>query len=208
MRNIDSKCRLCRREGVKLFLKGDRCFSPQCPLEKRGAVPPGVHGHKRVRGWRLSEYGRRLREKQKLKRLYGVTEKQFKKYVNKAKKAKAETGEILLQILESRLDNIIYRLGFSPAKSTARQLVSHGHVLVDGKKVDIPSYRVKPGQVITLKLKSLKLQPVATILSKKDFSLPDWLERKGPAGKMKRLPKREEIGGEVDERLVVEYYSR
>lgn len=208
MRNIDPKCRLCRREGVKLFLKGDRCFSPQCPLEKKGAVPPGAHGHKRARGWRLSEYGRRLREKQKLKRLYGVTEKQFKKYVDKAKKAKTETGETLLQILEGRLDNIVYRLGFAPAKSTARQLVSHGHVLVDDKKVDISSYQVKPGQVVTLKPKSLKLQQVTISLGKKDFSLPDWLERKGPVGRMKRLPTREEIGGEIDERLVVEYYSR
>jgi len=208
MKYVDPKCRLCRREGVKLFLKGERCFSPQCPLEKKGAVPPGVHGQKNLGRGRLSEYGRRLREKQKLKRLYGVTEKQFKKYVNEARRARTETGKGLLAILETRLDNVVYRLGFAPAKSAAKQLVAHGHIWVDEKKVDISSYRIKPGQVVTLRPRSLKIKPVIASLGKKDFSLPAWLERKGPVGKVKRLPRREEIGGDIDERLVVEYFSR
>lgn len=208
MRNIDPKCRFCQREGAKLFLKGDRCFSPKCPIEKKGAVPPGVHGQKR-RGGRLSEYGVRLREKQKLKRLYGMTEKQFKRYVAQAKKSRTETGQALFQFLEGRLDNVVYRLGFTSGRAAARQLVAHGHILVDDQKVDIPSYQVKPEQVISLRLKSLKAHPVATILKKEKIEIPAWLERKGPAGKMKRLPTRDEVGGEdINERLIVEYYSR
>lgn len=207
MRNINPKCRLCRREGIKLFLKGERCFSSKCPIDKKGAVPPGVHGPKK-RGGRFSEYGLRLREKQKLKRLYSLAEKQFKKYVSRAKRASRETGGALFQFLESRLDNVVYRLGFAPGKTAARQLVSQGHVLVDDKKVDIPSYQVKPGQVVSLRPKSLKIQSIETMLKKKDIDIPDWLEKKGPIGKMVRLPSKEEIRGEVDERLVVEYYSR
>lgn len=208
MRNIDPKCRLCRREGVKLFLKGDRCFSPKCPIDKKGAVPPGIHGYKR-RWKRLSEYGRRLREKQKLKRIYGTTEKQFKKYISRAKKAKTETGQALFQLLESRLDNVVYRLGFAPGRAAARQLVSHGHILVDGQKTDIPSYQVKPGQVVSIRPRSLKVQPLATALKKKEAEVPDWLQRKGPAGRMKGLPTRDKAGeGIIDERLIVEYYSR
>lgn len=200
MRNVDPKCRLCRREGVKLFLKGDRCFSPKCPIEKKGAVPPGIHGHKR-RGGRLSEYGVRLREKQKLKRLYGMTEKQFKRYVVQAKKGRAETGQALFQLLEGRLDNVVYRLGFTSGRVAARQLVAHGHILINDQKVDIPSYQVKPGQVISPRLKSLKTHPA--------IEIPAWLERKGPVGRMKRLPARDEVGGEnINERLIVEYYSR
>lgn len=207
MRNIDSKCRLCRREGIKLFLKGDRCFSPKCPLEKKGAVPPGVHGYRRQRR-RLSEYGIRLREKQKLKRFYSMSEKQFKKYVNQAKKAKQETGQVIFQFLESRLDSVVYRLGLAPGKVAARQLVAHDHILVDGKKVNIPSYQVKPGQVVSLKTKSLKVHSIANILEKKEVEIAAWLERKGPVGRMKRLPSREEIKGDINERLIIEYYSR
>lgn len=207
MRNIDPKCRLCRREGIKLFLKGDRCFSPQCPLEKKGAVPPGAHGYRR-QGRRLSEYGIRLREKQKLKRFYGMSEKQFKKYVNQAKKAKQETGQVLFQFLESRLDSVVYRLGLAPGRVAARQLVAHDHILVDSKKVNIPSYQVKPGQVVSLRPKSLKVHSIANILEKKEVEIAAWLERKGPVGKMKRLPSREEIKGNINERLIIEYYSR
>lgn len=207
MKYIDPKCRLCRRERMKLFLKGDRCFSPKCPIEKKRAVVPGVHGVKRG-GRRASEYGLRLREKQKLKRLYGLTEKQFKKYVIRAKKTKEETGQALFQSLEARLDNVVYRLGFVPARSVARQLVSHGHVLVDNKKVNIPSYQIKPGQIVSLKAKSLKHQQVISSLKERDLILPDWLERKGPVGTVKRLPKREEVGEDINERLVVEFYSR
>jgi len=206
MRYIDPKCRLCRRERAKLFLKGDRCFSPKCPIDKKQAVVPGVHGLKRAR--RVSEYGVRLREKQKLKRLYGLTEKQFKGYVMKAKKTRGDTGQTLLRFLESRLDTIVYQLGFVSGKSSARQLIAHGHILVDGQKVDIPSYQVKPGQVIYLKPKTLKVPQVIVNSKKKDLTLPEWLEKKGPVGKLKRLPDRDEISIDINERLIVEHYSR
>lgn len=202
----DAKCRLCRREGVKLFLKGERCFSPKCPIEKKGAVPPGQHGSKRRR--RLSGYGQQLREKQKTKRLYGVLEKPFRNYFSRAVKKGEATGEILLQLLESRLDNLVYRLGLTPSRSVARQLVSHGHVLVDGKKVNIPSYQVKPGQVVSLSAKGLKLEPVKASLANKSAKVPDWLQRKAGIGKMKRLPERSEMPSEIDENLIVEFYSR
>lgn len=200
------KCRLCRREGIKLFLKGARCFSPKCPIERKGAVPPGPHGTKRRR--RLSEYGLQLREKQKVKRLYGIREKQFKHYFERAKKVREATGEALLQILESRLDNIVYRLGFALSRAMSRQLISHGHILVDGKKVNIASFEVKPGVTVTLSTKGLKIPPVKESLIKKDVIIPDWLEKKAAVGRIKRLPKREEIGGEIDEQAIVEFYSR
>lgn len=203
----DKKCRLCRREGVKLFLKGARCLSLKCPIEKKGAVPPGVRGT-RTRRRRLSEYGRQLREKQKAKRLYGVTEKQFRRYFEKAKKVRASTGEALMQILESRLDNIVSRLGLAPSRSVARQLVSHGHILVDGKKVDIPSYFVKEGNVVSLNPKAAKIPIVAQTLESSEIVVPDWLEKKAVAGRIKRLPKREEIEADVDEKLIIEFYSR
>ena len=206
MRHVDPKCRLCRSERAKLFLKGERCFSPKCPIDKKQAVVPGVHGAKRTR--RVSEYGVRLREKQKMKRMYDVTEKQFKGYVMKAKKAKEETGQTLFRLLESRLDSVVYHLGFVPAKSSARQLIAHGHILVDGKRVDVPSYQVQPDQVISLKPKTLKLQQVIANSKKKDIVLPEWLEKKGPAGRMKRLPDRDEMTADINERLIVEYYSR
>ncbi len=205
-RYLDSKCRLCRREGMKLFLKGDRCFSPKCPLEKKGAVPPGIHGLKRRR--RLSEYGVQLREKQKAKRLYGLREKQFKKYFDEARKAKAATGEVLFQLLESRLDNLIYRLGLAPSRASARQLISHGHVKVDDRKVNISSYQVKVGETISLSEKGAKISSVKAQLEKKDFKVPEWLERKATAGKIKRLPKREEIEANINEQAIVEFYSR
>jgi len=199
------KCRLCRAAGEKLFLKGDRCFT-KCPIDKKGAVPPGQHGHKGRK--RLSDYGIRLKEKQKLKILYGLTEKEMKEYFTQARKSKQSTGEKLFQILESRLDNLVYRLGFAPSRRSARQLVSHKHVLVDGKVVNIPSYLVKPGEVITLEPKTADLPLVKSMLEKKDFKTPDWLEKKALGGRMSRLPKREEIDAKVDEQLVIEYYSR
>lgn len=205
-RSLDNKCRLCRREGVKLFLKGQRCFSPKCPLERKGAVSPGIHGGKRRRS-RVSDYGRQLREKQKLKRLYSLREREFKRYFAKAKKVKGATGEALLQILGSRLDNLVFRLGFTSSRFQARQIVSHGHILVNGKKVDIPSYQVKPGETISLSLVGVKIPTVAENLAKKE-ALPSWLERKAAVGRMKRLPHREEIETDVDEQAVVEYYSR
>lgn len=205
-RYLDSKCRLCRREGTKLFLKGERCFSPKCPLEKRGAVFPGQHGLKRSR--RLSEYGIQLREKQKARRTYGVLERQFRRYFKQAFKKRGVTGEALLQFLESRLDNVVYRLGFVPSRSVARQLVPHGHILVDGKKVDIPSYQVKPGQLVSLAPKALKMESVVKSLAEKKKEIPPWLQKKATVGKMIRLPKKEEIGADIREQLIVEYYSR
>lgn len=205
-RYLDSKCRLCRREGTKLFLKGERCLTPKCPLEKKGAVAPGQHGLKRSR--RLSEYGIQLREKQKAKRTYGVLERQFRRYFKKAFKKRGVTGEALLQLLELRLDNVVYRLGLVPSRSVARQLVHHGHILVDGKKVDIPSYQVKPGQVINLNPKAMKIEVVKKSLAEKKKEIPSWLQKKAAVGKIIRLPTREEIGADIAEQLIVEYYSR
>lgn len=205
-RYLGAKCRLCRREGSKLFLKGERCYSPQCPLEKKGPVPPGQHGAKRQR--RLSNYGQQLREKQKVKRLYGVLERQFKKYFRQAFKSKGETGKVLLEILESRLDNIVYRLGLSPSRSVARQLVSHGHVLVDNQKVNVPSFLVKPGQTVSLDSRGLKVPSVKAVLADKTQKVPAWLQRQAAIGKIKRLPERKEMPSEIDENLIVEFYSR
>ena len=202
----DAKCRLCRREGTKLFLKGTRCFSPKCPIERRGGVPPGQHGQRRAR--RLSEFGVQLREKQKAKRLYGVLERQFRRYYEQAAKVKKGTGEALLQLLETRLDSVVYRLGFTLSRGIARQLVNHGHILVDGKKVDIPSYQMKPGQTISLSPKGLTINQVKTALAEKDRQIPAWLKRKAAVGKIDRLPKRDEIDANINEKLIVEFYSR
>lgn len=199
----NAKCRICRREGKKLFLKGERCYSPKCPLEKKGAVPPGVHGP-RGRSRRLSDFGQQLREKQKAKRNYRVRETQFKRYFDLANKK----GLSFLQILESRLDNVVYRLGLVPSRSIARQTVSHGHVQVDGKKVNIPSYQLKPGQIVSLSPKGLEIDQVKKMLANKEYRIPAWLKRKAAVGKMERLPQREEIDTEVDEKLIIEYYSR
>ncbi len=198
MRYLDSKCKLCRREEQKLFLKGDRCYSPKCLLERKGAVPPGLHGSKRKR--RLSEFGKQLREKQKMKRIYSVSETQFKNYVNMKKP--------LLQLLESRLDNVVYRLGFVSSRSIARQIISHGHLQIDAKRVNVPSYQLKPGQIITLTPKALEDEHVKKMLSNKDYQVPTWLKRKAAVGRMEKLPERSEIDTEVDEKLIMEYYSR
>jgi small subunit ribosomal protein S4 len=201
-----ANCRLCRREGQKLFLKGERCSSPKCPLEKKGAVPPGLHGTRRKRG--LSEFGVRLREKQKAKRIYQIKERQFKNYAKVARKEKQATGEALLRLLETRLDNVVLRLGLVPSRRLARQLVAHDHILVNNRKVNIASYQVKPEEVISLTQEALlKIPQVQESLNKKP-AMPAWLERKGPVGKMVRFPKREEIPAEVSERLIIEYYSR
>lgn len=202
MRYLDAKCKLCRREGKKLFLKGERCYSPKCPLEKKGAVPPGIHGLRRRR--RLSEFGQQLREKQKAKRIYGLSERQFKRYFELANKK----GLSFLQILESRLDNVVYRLGFVPSRSVARQIVSHGHIQVEGKKVNIPSYQLKPGQTINLTPRGLEIDHVKKMLANKEYRVSPWLKRKAAVGKMERLAERSEIDTEVDEKLILEYYSR
>lgn len=202
----DPKCRLCRREGVKLYLKGARCFTAKCPIEKRGAQLPGMHGKKRVRG-RISGYGIQLREKQKAKRTYGVLEGQFRNYYESAIKSSQNTGEVLMQLLESRLDNIVYRLGFTASRSLARQLVTHGHVTVNGEKVDIPSFLTKPGQAISLSANGAKFDFVAPNLDDKNRPAA-WLSRKGVEGKIDRLPTRDEIGSDIKENLIIEFYSR
>ena len=206
MARMIKKCRLCRRERTKLFLKGARCFSPKCPIERRGAVPPGVHGVKS--GVRLSTYGKQLREKQKVKKLYGVSERQMKNYFQKAIKEKGATGELLLRFLETRLDNVVYRLGLAPSRATARQLIVHGHILVNGKKLTIPSYQIKIGDQISLSEKAAKMDKIQVWLAKKDWETPSWLVRKGLLGKIKEFPKREEMPQELNEHLIVEFYSR
>ena len=202
---LGAKCRLCRREGAKLFLKGEHCLS-KCPLDKKGAVPPGQHGFKRTR--RLSEYGLQLREKQKARRTYNVSERQFRNYFKRAFKKRGATGETLLQLLESRLDNVLYRLGFVPSRAAARQLIAHGYVSVDGKRVDISSYQVKPEQVVNLAPKAVKLEFVAKSVADKKKKIPTWLQKKAITGKIIDLPRRDELGTDINEQLIVEYYSR
>ena len=200
-----ASCKKCRRANEKLFLKGERCYT-HCPIEKKGAVPPGQHGL-RSSMRRMSDYGRQLREKQKVKRIYGLSERQMKNYFQKAFKVRQATGEVLLQLLESRLDNVLYCLGFVNSRHLARQLVGHKHVLVDGKKVNIPSYQLKKNQTVSLGPKALKLASVKKALAEKT-KVPEWLKKKAAVGQMVRLPKRDEIEGDINDQLIVEYYSR
>lgn len=202
------KFRLDRREGTNLFLKGKRSASSKHPLVKKGAVPPGQHGQKATHKKR-SDYGLQLREKQKVKRMYGVLERQFRKYYEQAAKKKGATGETLLQILETRLDNVVYRLNFAFSRSQARQLTTHGHVLVNGKKVNIPSYNVKEGDVISLSNKASNFVFVKEAANEfeKD-KLPAWLDRKALVGNLKKLPVREDIEADINEQAIVEFYSR
>ena len=201
-----AKCRLCRREGVKLFLKGARCYSPKCPIEKRGGQVPGQHGKKMGRP-RLSGFGIQLREKQKAKRFYGVLETQLHRYYDEAIKSKANTGEVLMRLVETRLDNLVYRLGLTGSRSLARQLVSHGNVLVDGQKIDVPSYAVKPGQVVAVNPRGGRINFVIEAL-KVEGKLPGWLSRKDVIGKMERYPSRDEMPSDIKENLIIEFYSR
>jgi small subunit ribosomal protein S4 len=200
-------CRLCRREKTKLFLKGTRCESAKCPIEK-GRMPPGEHGKGRVRE---SEYLLQLREKQKAKRFYGILEKQFRSYYQEAAKSKGVTGEELMRICESRLDNVVYRSGLAMNRPMARQLVSHGHFQVNGRKVNIPSFRVKPGDVVTVKGKSKSL---GRIIENTSYSegreIPDWLgsNLKDMSVQVRALPERTQIDAPVQEQLIVEYYSK
>ena len=206
-RYTEAVCRLCRREGQKLFLKGDRCYSGKCAIDRR-AYAPGQHGQSRKK---LSEYGLQLREKQKAKRFYGVLEGQFAHYYELAEKKAGVTGENLLQILESRLDNVIYRLGFGLSRAEARQLVVHGHFLVNGNKVDIPSYLVKEGDVITIKETSRSLPKIkAVIEATEGKNIPEWLDldRNTLQGKVVTLAKRSDIDLEIEEHLIVELYSK
>lgn len=202
------KFRLDRREGTNLFLKGKRSISGKHPLEKKGAIPPGQHGQKSLRKKR-SDYGLQLREKQKVKRMYGVLERQFRKYYQQAAKKKGATGETLLQILESRLDNIVYRLGLTFSRSQARQLTSHRHILVNGKKINIPSYNVKEGDVISLSDKANNFVFIKEAADEFDKErLPAWLDRKGLVGTLKKLPNREDLEADINEQAIVEFYSR
>ncbi len=208
-RYTDAVCRLCRREGIKLFLKGTKCFSDKCPIEKRNFAP-GQHGKDRKA--KIVGYGLQLREKQKAKRMYFTQEGQFRNYFEKAAQTKGVSGEILLQQLERRLDNVVYRLGFAMSRRQARQLVRHGHIAVNGRKVNIPSFEVAVGQEIVIRDGSRKL-PMLEQLAK-DFAshqnAPNWLEidRDNYKGRVLSLPKREEIQLPVNEQLIVELYSK
>ncbi|MDX9888793.1 MAG: 30S ribosomal protein S4 [Anaerovoracaceae bacterium] len=204
-RYVDANCRLCRREGQKLFLKGERCYSTKCAMEKRNYAP-GQHGQSRKK---VSEYGTQLREKQKTKRFYGLQETQFRNLFEKAVKKKGITGENLLILLETRLDNVVFRLGFGSSRKEARQLVTHGHFLVNGKKVDIPSYTVSAGDVIKVKEKSTA-SPKFKEIKEMTISVPSWMtvDTEKLEGKVIALPTREEIDTPVSEYLIVELYSK
>ena len=207
-RYTDSVCRQCRREGVKLFLKGDRCYSAKCPVVKRH-TPPGQHGQARQR--KQSEYGIQLREKQKCRRAYGVLESQFRKYYTMAANMRGVTGENMLCLLERRLDNVVYRLGLADSRPMARQLVNHGHIRVDGQKVDIASYLVKQGQAITVRERSRDIGNLKDLREQgANKPVPKWLELDAAnlAGKIVQMPSREDIDLTIEEHLIVEYYSR
>jgi small subunit ribosomal protein S4 len=206
-RYIGSKCRLCRREGEKLFLKGEKCYTSKCAIENR-PFPPGQHGQRRTR---LSDYARQLREKQKLRRTYGILEKQFHLYYKEADRLKGSTGENLLQLLESRLDNVVFRMGFGVSRAEARQLVRHNGITVNGQKVNIPSYLVKSGDVVAVSegAKS-QLRVKASVDLAQQRGLPDWIEVDATKleGVFKAMPERSELPAEIQEQLVVELYSK
>jgi small subunit ribosomal protein S4 len=213
-KNTGPACKLCRREGEKLFLKGERCFSPKCAFERR-SFAPGQHGRTGGRSnsatGRESDYARQLRAKQKARRVYGIYERQFRRYYAQALKARGVTGLVLLQTLESRLDNVVYRLGFASSRAHARLLVTHGHFMVNGRRTDVPSMTLKVGDVVAVRPGSLQtkyfkeLAPLAEART-----APAWLSRdlKGLSGSILRLPERAEIEGNLNEQLIVEYYSR
>ena len=206
-RYTNAVCRLCRRENQKLFLKGDRCYTDKCALSSR-PYPPGMHGQGRSK---TSEYGLQLREKQKAKRYYGVLEAQFRKYFEMAERRSGQAGENLLSILESRMDNVVYRLGFSMSRAEARQLVTHGHFTVNGRKVDIPSFLVKPGMVISVKPSSRDLDKIkANIEANASRQPPKWLDydASNMLAKVTGVPAKEDIDLPIEEHLIVELYSK
>ena len=201
-------CRLCRREGMKLFLKGERCHAEKCAVERRN-VPPGHHG--KGRKAKLQGYGLQLREKQRVKRMYGVLEGQFRRYFHEADRRKGITGETLLQLLESRLDNVVYRLGFATSRPQARQLVRHGHFLVNGRRADIPSYSLRAGDRVSVKAKSASNAAIAYAREEvKGRGIPEWLELgvDGQEGRFTAVPTREQLNLPVQEQLIVELYSK
>ena len=207
-RNLDAKCRQCRREGEKLFLKGEKCFTAKCAIERR-SYAPGQHGQKS--GARLSDYGKQLREKQKTRRTYGVLERQFRKTYFEASRSKGVTGERLLQLLETRLDNMAYRMGFGASRTEARQVVRHNGILVNGKRVNIPSYQVRPGDVIEVANKAKEqLRIKASAQAAEGRGFPEWLEvdSKALKGTFKSLPARADLSSSVNESLIIELYSK
>ncbi len=209
-RNTGPVCRLCRREGQKLFLKGQKCYTEKCGIERR-AYPPGQHGPAHARRRKQSDYAVQLREKQKVKRIYGLLEKQFRIYFERAERQRGITGEILLQLLERRLDNAVYRLGFASSRAQARLLVRHGHVRVGDRRVNIPSYILQPGEVMSVSQKySKNPQFQQSLETAKSRGTPPWLElgEDQTSGKVISLPKREDVGLPVQEQLVVELYSK
>ena len=209
-RYTDAVCKLCRREGVKLFLKGDRCYSEKCAVDRR-AYPPGERGTNRRRPRKMSDYGTQLREKQKLRRVYGVLERQFRHYFDRATRQEGVTGERLLQLLERRLDNLVYRMGFAPSRAAARQLIRHGHIQVGTRKVNIPSYRVRPGEVIAVREKSRHLGVVLESLKGAEMRPKVTyieVDRGKLEGSLLMLPARAEIPVPVEEKMIVELYSK
>jgi small subunit ribosomal protein S4 len=206
-RYTEAVCRLCRREGLKLFLKGDRCFKDKCAIERR-QYAPGQHGKRRSK---IAAYGVQLREKQKVKRIYGVLEKQFRRYFEGAERSRGITGEVLLQTLERRLDNVVYRIGFAPSRPMARQLVAHGHFLVNGKNVHVPSYLVKTGDMVHLKERSRKNDAIkASLATASGRGIPAWLTQEFDQfrGTVTAMPARVDIPLPVSEQLIVELYSK
>lgn len=208
-RYLGSSCKLCRREGMKLMLKGQRCETAKCPIEKkRRNMAPGMHGWRRSR---LSEHGVRLREKQKVKRYYGLLDRQFMHYFSSAERAKGNTGEVLLQLLERRFDNVVYKSNFAPSRKSARQIISHGHIYVNGHKVDIPDYTVKTGDTISVKNSDKSVKVVKEQLeSNPNFDTQNWLQldRSKPSATVVALPSREDVQIPVEEQLIVEFCSR
>ena len=204
-RSLGPKCRFCRREGMKLFLKGERCLTEKCSVERR-SYPPGEHGRGRIK---QSEYLLQLREKQKARRYYGLLEKQFRNYYAKASRQAGVTGENLLRLLESRFDNVLVRLGFAGSRRQARQMIRHGHWHINGRRVDIPSYQLKPDDVITMK-PSAPVEPVVRDATELTSVVPAWLQadHDGLTAKVLRLPERAEITTPVQEQLIVELYSK
>jgi small subunit ribosomal protein S4 len=207
-RYIGPVCRLCRREGMKLFLKGERCYTEKCAIEKRN-IPPGQHG--KMRKAKLLGYGLQLREKQKVKRIYGVLENQFRRYFETAERQRGITGETLLQLLERRLDNVVYRLGLATSRAQARQLVRHGHFMVNSRRADIPSYSVRSGDVINVRASSAKSPVIQHAIDEvKGRGIPEWLQfdPEAMSGRVVSLPTREQINLPVQEQLIVELYSK
>ncbi len=207
-RGLEARCRQCRREGIRLYLKGDRCYTDKCAIERR-PYAPGEHGQSRRT--KLTPYGQQLREKQKARRIYGIMERQFRNYFHRAEKKKGITGETLLQLLETRLDNVVYRLGIAPSRSAARQMVRHGHITVNSRKVTIPSFGLRPGDAVQVTEKSRELPYIKdAVANRRRTEMQEWLEfdDKAMRGLLARIPARDQIPVPLQEQLIVELYSK